>query len=276
MKFFTSLVSTALVASVAVAFPRRQENSTGNEYQPPSEGDLRGPCPGLNAYVFSAWFLCSKIYKINRLANHGFLPRNGRNVTAEKILQAAIGTKYQNEIYCDLHNWLSSFRRLQHEPRRAHFGSKDGTSYVYWLDSVYAGRHQAVSIRLLLRLDAKIWYMSFFSHGNIEHDASISRGDIYFGDNVSFNETIFQALVESAPNSDNYDPISAGATQKRRLAESQATNPNITNTDKEFSIRSQESALYLSLMGDPITGIAPKEWVFSQHIKMISLLTVWP
>jgi hypothetical protein len=97
------------------------------------------------------------------------------------------------------------------------------------------------------------------SHGSIEHDASISRGDFATGDNFSFNETIYRALAESNPGVDYYNGTSAGQVQKRRLAESQATNPNNTNTLKEFQIRSQESVLYLSIMGDPKTGIAPKK-----------------
>ncbi|KAJ7744635.1 hypothetical protein B0H16DRAFT_987834 [Mycena metata] len=40
-----------------------------------------------------------------------------------------------------------------------------------------------------------------------------------------------------------------------------ATNPNITNTPKEFLLRTRESSFYLTLMGNPITGVAPKKFV---------------
>jgi hypothetical protein len=49
--------------------------------------------------------------------------------------------------------------------------------------------------------------------------------------------------------------------QRDRLADSIATNPNVTNTSKEFKLRSRETALYLSIFGDPLTGIAPKKYV---------------
>lgn len=43
------------------------------EYAPPSPGDSRSPCPGLNA-----------------LANMGYLPRDGRGISPEMIQQAAL------------------------------------------------------------------------------------------------------------------------------------------------------------------------------------------
>ena len=101
--------------------------------------------------------------------------------------------------------------------------------------------------------------LAFNSHGNIEHDASISRVDFALGDNARFNETIFTTLAESNPGDDHYNTTSAGQVQLLRIADSQAKNPNVTNTDKEFFIRSVESAFYLSVMGNPLTGVAPKE-----------------
>jgi hypothetical protein len=101
--------------------------------------------------------------------------------------------------------------------------------------------------------------LSCFRHGSVEHDASISRADFFFGDNHSFNETIYSAMAESNPGVDYYNGTSTGKMQKRRLAESQATNPNITNTIKEFQTRSQEAAFALSIFGDVKTGVAPKK-----------------
>ncbi|PHH92436.1 hypothetical protein CDD83_7392 [Cordyceps sp. RAO-2017] len=42
-----------------------------NDWKPAGDGDVRSACPGLNS-----------------LANHGFLPRNGQNVTGEAIVRA--------------------------------------------------------------------------------------------------------------------------------------------------------------------------------------------
>lgn len=50
--------------------------SDDHHYRAPRESDLRGPCPGLNT-----------------LANHGYLPRDGRNIT-RKQLSAAIHERF--------------------------------------------------------------------------------------------------------------------------------------------------------------------------------------
>lgn len=98
------------------------------------------------------------------------------------------------------------------------------------------------------------------SHENIEHDASLSRNDIYFGDNYSFNETFFSTLVNvSDPSSLAYNATDAGKAMKTRLEQSMATNPELINTSKEYVIRSREASLYLAVMGNATTGVAKKE-----------------
>ena len=47
-------------------------NESQYRYQPPGPDDSRSPCPALNA-----------------LANHGYLPRDGKNIPPE-VLQRAI------------------------------------------------------------------------------------------------------------------------------------------------------------------------------------------
>lgn len=93
---------------------------------------------------------------------------------------------------------------------------------------------------------------------------SLSRSDFALGDNYHFNETIFQTLAESNPGVDYYNATSAGQVQKQRLVDQRKVNPNATNTVKEFGLRMFESSLYLSTMGDPLTGVAPKEHVSFQ------------
>jgi len=98
-----------------------------------------------------------------------------------------------------------------------------------------------------------------FRHDSIEHDASISRSDVALGDNFSFNETVYNTIASSNEGVDYYNATSAGWTQKERLRIASEANSELKNTRKEFVIRSQESALYLSVMGNVITGEAPKE-----------------
>ncbi|KAF7362905.1 hypothetical protein MVEN_00641100 [Mycena venus] len=98
-------------------------------------------------------------------------------------------------------------------------------------------------------------------HSLIEHDASLSRVDTALGDSLHFNEHQFSILANSNPGVDYYNTTSAGHVQRDVLAQSIRLNPNLINTPKEFKIRTRESAFYLSTMGDPLTGIAPKKFV---------------
>ncbi|CAF4377053.1 unnamed protein product [Adineta steineri] len=47
-------------------------NESEYQYQPPGPNDSRSPCPALNA-----------------LANHGYLPRDGKNIPQEVLQRAA-------------------------------------------------------------------------------------------------------------------------------------------------------------------------------------------
>ncbi|KAJ7041654.1 Cloroperoxidase, partial [Mycena alexandri] len=176
----------------------------------PTATDLRGPCPGLNT-----------------LANHGYLPRDGRNVTVPGIMDAALAAFNVN--------WDAILIA-------AKFGLLTG-------DDLLSGTQMTLA--------------ALSSHNIVEHDASISRNDFGdgSGDNVHFNETTFSTLANSNPGKDTYDTTSAGLVQKQRLADSVANNPLLVNTRKEFILRSRESGLYLSIFGDPATGIAPKKFV---------------
>ncbi|KAJ7775792.1 hypothetical protein B0H14DRAFT_2964463 [Mycena olivaceomarginata] len=138
------------------------------------------------------------------LANHGYLPRNGRDISIPMMLKAAI----------DGFN-VGPDAILQ----AAKFGLLSGDDPT------------------TLNLDA------LKLHNLIEHDAS----------------TIFSTLANANPGVDYYNATSAGRVQHDRLAISLATNPNITNTPKEFLLRAREAGLYLSVMGNPLTGVAPKK-----------------
>ncbi|KAK0225307.1 Chloroperoxidase [Armillaria fumosa] len=181
-----------------------------HEWKAPGAHDLRGPCPGLNT-----------------LANHGFLPRDGKNITIDIVLKA---------------------------------GCLTPTAEGYNIDPPVL----IVAAKLgLLTTDAPDSFTldDIKLHGTIEHDASLSRSDYCLGDNVHFNETIFTTLAESNPGVDYFNATSAGQVQKKQLADDTLANPGIVNTLKEFIIRSGESAFYLSVMGDPVTGVAPKKFV---------------
>ncbi|KAJ7189036.1 Cloroperoxidase [Mycena filopes] len=190
---------------VALSIPHGVAAQDDHAWIAPTSTDVRSPCPGLNT-----------------LANHGFLPRTGMNISVSQILQAAI----------DGFN-VGPDAIIQ----AAKFGLLSG-------DAPETMNLDALSL-----------------HNLVEHDASLSRNDFALGDNLHFNETVFSTLANSNPGVDFYNATSAGQVQHARLADSLARNPNVTNTAKEFLLRSRESSLYLSIMGNSMTGVAPKQFV---------------
>ncbi|KAF7313941.1 hypothetical protein HMN09_00552400 [Mycena chlorophos] len=159
---------------------------------------------------------------LNTLANHGYLNRSGKNLTITDMLNGA----------------LEGFN-------------------VGWDAIIQAAKFSLLATNAFTTVDLD----SMALHNLIEHDASISRADYGIGNNLIFNETLFETLANANPGVDYYNATSAGVVMKERLAYSLATNPNITNTPKEFLIRLRESALYLSVMGNWATGVAPKNFV---------------
>lgn len=95
----------------------------------------------------------------------------------------------------------------------------------------------------------------------IEHDASLSRQDAYFGNDYSFNQTTFnQVLSYYAGMNTTSIPVASHAKYSRVQTESQR-DPTFTYGPREFLLSYGETALYLSVMGDPTTGIAPVDYV---------------
>ncbi|KAJ7459483.1 Cloroperoxidase [Mycena galericulata] len=203
MHFNSFTLFFALAATQTLAFST--DSTKDYQFIAPTSTDVRSPCPGLNT-----------------LANHGYLPRTGKNITVTEILDAAVAGFN-----------VGSDAIIQ----AAKFGLLSGNAPV------------------TLDLDA------LALHSLIEHDASISRNDFAIGDNLHFNETVFSTLANANPGVDYYNTTSAGLVQHARLANSVAINPNVTNTLKEFLLRSRESSLYLSIFGSAVTGVASKEFV---------------
>ncbi|KAJ3726600.1 Chloroperoxidase [Lentinula raphanica] len=173
----------------------------------PGETDVRSPCPGMNT-----------------LANHGFIPRDGTNLTIPMVLKA-VDVVYNNPVDPVLNLALKMALLTTDAPDS------------FTLD------------------DLKL-------HGTIEHDASLSRSDYALGDNLHFNSTVFNStLLQSDLSPDVYDITSVGQILEERLAHAKKENPDLVNTVKERQSQLLEASLFLSAMGDARTGVAPKKFV---------------
>ena len=165
---------------------------------------------------------------VNSLANHGFLPRDGANVSMDDLISA-----------------LNSSVNLAEDATRL-VGAKALTLST-------TGNNTTFNLDDLNK------------HGGIEHDGSLSRADAALGDNHSFNATIFAGVTAHFVD-ETISIATAAAARAARLAAARAENPafNMTASDLQFSFI--ETALYLSVFksGNGTSNssvVARRDWV---------------
>lgn len=109
----------------------------------------------------------------------------------------------------------------------------------------------------------------------IEHDGSLSRNDVYFGDNHSFNETIWDT-VAAYFTEDTIDVTTAAKARAARLEAAKSVNPeyDIGVEGTVFSL--VETALYLSVFNNGSSNTAVTEWVNVMFRKFIHCYFIIP
>ncbi|KAK1140900.1 hypothetical protein N8T08_009773 [Aspergillus melleus] len=160
---------------------------------------------------------------MNTLANHGYLPHDGRQITKQKLVEG-LGAGL---------NFNSSLANLMFE--MAIVANPEPNATYFTLD--HLNRHNV-----------------------LEHDASLSRTDAFFGSNHIFNRTIFD-------ESRAYwiEPVlTAQMLANSKLARqinSRATNPNYTfpKMTEEFSLG--EIAAPIIAFGDIESGTVNRSLV---------------
>ncbi|KAK7184431.1 hypothetical protein DPSP01_011064 [Paraphaeosphaeria sporulosa] len=198
---------TACLLSSVAAYPSVQERQTeDHSWRAPSATDRRAPCPMLNT-----------------LANHGYLPRNGADISMD-ILVA--GLKAGVNLGADATKLVGA---------TALKGSTTGNASTFHLTDLN-------------------------KHGLIEHDGSLSRADIFSGDNHSFNATIW-ASTASHFTSPTISLATAAKARKARLAAAQAANPQFNMSDGDKQASMIETALYLNVMSNETGVTAVTAWV---------------
>ncbi|CAK1361837.1 putative sterigmatocystin biosynthesis peroxidase stcC [Cercospora beticola] len=180
-------------------------------WQRPGPNDVRSPCPGLNS-----------------LANHGFINRNGRNMTIPHLVQglaAGLNVGPDFSIAVGGVGLLSS-----PNPLGGSFDLNDLDQHNF----------------------------------PIEHDASLSRQDDFFGNDHDFNNNIWQQTLSFYQGSTTTNLLGAAKAIAGRTEDSEARNPEFTYGVREFVLRYGETGLYLQTMGgDDLTGVTRLDWVRS-------------
>ncbi|CEL08200.1 Putative Chloroperoxidase [Aspergillus calidoustus] len=154
-----------------------------HHWHPPGPGDFRGPCPMMNT-----------------LANHNFLPHDGRNLTREVVVDALASALNFNESLGSLMFDMAIVANPQ--PNATYFT----------LD--HLNRHNV-----------------------LEHDASLSRADAAHGSNHIFNRTIF-AQTRAFWTAETLTAQMLANSKIARQIVSRAFNPNYTFTasTEQFSL----------------------------------------
>lgn len=153
----------------------------------------RGPCPGLNS-----------------LANHGFLPRNGKNITVIDLLR----------------------------------GTYEGLGLSPEISIGVGGAELLKSYRL-----AAFDLHELSNHGFVEHDCSLARADFGDGNNNDFNATIWSVPLKVLENYETITPQAMGAARSARDLFDIAHNPNQQCGARSIAVGALENALIIESLG---------------------------
>ncbi|KAF8801693.1 Cloroperoxidase [Phlegmacium glaucopus] len=182
-------------------------NDEEHPWEPLQPGDIRGPCPGLNT-----------------LASHGWLPRNGIATPAQIVNAVQEGFNMDN----DFAVFVTYAAFLVDGNLVTNLVSIGGKSPQTGPDPPQPA--------IVGGLD---------THQVFEGDASMTRGDAFFGDNHSFNETQFDEFSSFSQlfGGGNYNQLVAAEFRWKRIQESIATNPNFSFVSPRYYTAYAESAL---------------------------------
>ncbi|KAM0342063.1 hypothetical protein ACHAPU_009791 [Fusarium lateritium] len=208
MKFSTFVVTaSAVIPALAIPQYLSSRQFVPQEWIAPGADASRGPCPGLNT-----------------LANHGYLPRDGKNINLE-ILAEGMVNGYNIERMDAVILYTQAIRTSPKYPLARSFDLAD------------LGRHNI-----------------------LEHDISISRSDAYFADPNPFNETVWnETLKYFTTEMITVDQVAKA--RMGRLATSKNTNPEHSLSQLADGFSWGEMASFFEIMADGTTGTVDKKFI---------------
>jgi hypothetical protein len=163
---------------------------------------------------------------LNTLANHGYVARNGMNISLADMqagFEAAINLTPEFSV----------------------------GPFAVGMTASTTGRIDTLNLHDLLK------------HNVIEHDASLSRRDAYVGDALNFDPEVW-AGTSAVWRDANATTISIEAAARGRLARvaiDKAENAQFNLTPAGEAAGLGETALFVAVMGDKVEGNARVDWV---------------
>ncbi|KAF5719546.1 2-hydroxyacylsphingosine 1-beta-galactosyltransferase [Fusarium mundagurra] len=170
---------------------------------------------------------------LNALANHGYLPRDGANIDYDMINHAA----------------------------QAAYNFEDGF-YIDAVNMVFQ-----LNISTSNRPSETFHLRDLAQHDQIEVDGSLTRNDIFFGDDLHFDVTVFDPVardlgLNKISRKDKFVTIETAAqATKHRLDLAKRVNPEFNASVHQHQTEYGTTALYLLTVWDEQQKAAPKHWV---------------
>ncbi|KAL4910853.1 hypothetical protein BDW74DRAFT_164621 [Aspergillus multicolor] len=161
---------------------------------------------------------------LNALSNHNYLPHNGKNITQTRLVNV-LGTVLRMDE--DLVTYLFE-QALTTNP------APNATTF----NLGHLGRHNI-----------------------LEHDASLSRQDAFFGDHMSFNASIFNQTRAYWPDAHTLRIADVAASRQARINASNSTNPSFVLGETGRVFGYGEVASFMLAFGDKSAGTAERRWV---------------
>jgi hypothetical protein len=161
---------------------------------------------------------------LNTLSNHGYLPRDGKNIDVNTTIEA-LGTALNIDAAL--------------------------ATFLY---------EEAITTDPLHPDVATFSLADLARHDILEHDASLSRVDYYFGNPQPFNQAAFDQ-TRSYWTGDIINLTMVANARYARVETSNNTNPTFSMSQLGLAFSYGESAAYVGILGDKVSGTVPKKFV---------------
>ncbi|KAI9359267.1 Chloroperoxidase [Zopfochytrium polystomum] len=180
----------------------------------------------------------------------------GTNVT--DVFKPARATDQNNMSPCPFMNALNNHGVLPYPDFTA--ANITTTTSLFGLDAILSQLMASNGIKLANRTNAageKVLNLHELSvHNGIEHDASLTRSDAYFGDQIHVNRTLYNQMKSFSSDGVILTKAEFGKYRKAREADSKARNPEYTfGLGEQFTTYTQSAFLWIALKHDTLDGI---------------------
>lgn len=217
-----SLAFIALVASVS-AFPLNERaDLPEGVWRAPGPDDLRAPCPFMNT-----------------MANHGYFPRNGRNITF-----AMMETKFLEVM--GLSPEMTAVLALA----ALTVADNKTTSTLFDIKTTLGTRDPG---EVLTTTGAPYINLDQLDrHNAIEHDASLTRRDFAEGDNHNIDPVLLQRWLGASADGNYLTQEDIAAYRRARFQQQKKVNPDFTFGLQQEAVAFGEVGLVVGLFGKPL------------------------